>query len=426
MVGGHGAYCYGTLAGHQLVNHQLLVDGLVKGGTDGGILEGVVALSQVELHVLIGVGTDRLGHQVVCGLNRPPVGQRHAAGAHHIDVAIDQTGGQAGRGNHADNESLEVGATQVVVLISGQLQLLTSRFADKLEGAGAHGICPEVGIVDGGVVPGIQNVLGQDVQEAAQSGENALLVHGAVQADPHGVLVNGLNLELIGVGADAVFIGAAHTDKLGAVIVVHLFVGDGLQGEHHVIGGKGLAVVPGGVLVQIEGHAHVVIGHLPAVGQAGQILTVVGAGDHPLKHLVSHAVAVVTGGVVDVQGVPGGDDCHGNHFILGAGGSFSLGGGSGAGGATAAGQYQAECQNSRQESAEFLFHQAYLFSKIFPCRAAKELGEITGQRMDVLGSSASRRPFPMKLMLKMVIIRARPGGSHIHWQLFKMVMDWAL
>ena len=175
-----------------------------------------------------------------------------------------------------ENNSADVGGALEIVLVPLQGDGLPLVPSGQLVGASAHGGAEEAG---GLHVLALQQVLGQRRHgHVVQKG-----CVGGGQAEGDGVLVkDGDLLHVLIVGG-----------VLGAVVRVH----DGLDGELHVLGGKGLAIVPLDVLLQIEGVGAARLVKGPALGQAGDHLVLAVMGGEAVEEQDVDLSVLVHGGV---------------------------------------------------------------------------------------------------------------------------------
>ena len=72
----------------------------------------------------------------------------------------------------------------------------------------------------------------------------------------------------------------------------------------------------------MECHRLIVFGHLPGCGKPWKDLSIMRSGYESFKHMIRNSIAVVSGGIIDIQRIPGGYNSHCHNLIFGAGGVF--------------------------------------------------------------------------------------------------------
>ena len=175
---------------------------------------------------------------------------------------------------------------------------------------------------------------------------------GGLQGDLHGVVVHLFQAGNLGGGA-SLDLGSAYNVHDPAFVAAYVVgVRQTGQGEDHIVGSEGLAVVPLHILAQVEGVDGAIIGDVPALSQIGLVVQRSIGLDQEAVDQILH-VAVRGPGIlhgVQVGNLRGlADD---NVAIAGPSGAVSCAsasGGCGSGAAASAGSHGKDHGQSQEE-----------------------------------------------------------------------------
>ena len=308
------------------VHDGLPVNGAAHGGNQIPVLRPIGVLEVEEdapvvrsLHLVDGEALFSLEIGRVLGGQQRQI-QLPGLHLHRLGVVV---------GDNLEDDRLDVGGALEVVLVPGEGDGLPLVPGGQLIGAGTHRGAEEGGLLE--VLP-LQQVPGQH-------GHGHIVQKGRVggrEPEGDGVIVHHRDL--------------LHVLIVGGVLRAVVRVHDGLDGELHVPGGEGLAVVPLHPLLQVEGVGAGALIKLPASGQGRDHLVFAVVGGEAVEQ-ENVDLPVLVHGRVDAGIVAAAVDQGG-----------ASGGGSGAvrGGiriAAAGGQRQHKSQQQREKR---LFHVVFL------------------------------------------------------------------
>ena len=225
------------------VDDGLAVDGAAEGGNQVGVLLPVGIPEIIENASIIGGFHLKADVAIVFGEQLRVLGRdvSHVQLAGHelkrLGVVI---------GDDLEHDGVDVRRALEIVLILHQRDGLTRVPGSHLIGAGADGKAEEI---RGLHVLSLKQMLRQDADGHVLQKRRVV----AGEREGHGVVVDDLNFgHILVVGGDFRLVGGIH---------------DGLNGEFHVLGGEGFAVVEGHVFLQMEGVGVALRVVVPALGQ---------------------------------------------------------------------------------------------------------------------------------------------------------------